>query len=529
MLKNMKLGIKLIGGFVIVAALVVIVGAFGLFGLEQVLIKTNDIGKDALPSIMYSLQIQTEIQRISKDMVAILDIDLNGKQLQALQEDISLARSRYMKAIETYDKISKAPEEESLWQEVKSDIADLRTDNNKIKELRLKIVNMDRDTDEFNHMVKDMLKLSRKTAAEKLLKLDQSVEKLVAINEQQATVAVKVAASVSKSSLAAIVVVSLSVFVLAILLGLALTSSITVPMAKSVEVMKAMGNGDLAQQLEMDRQDEIGTMAKTFNKLVYSLRQIITEIRDAGLEITSSVTQIQASTQEQAAGAMEQSSTMNEASTTVKELAATATQISQNASSVAQSAERTLEGMREINAKVDATAKKILALGEKSQAIGNITKIIDDISNQTNLLALNAAIEAARAGEAGRGFAVVAQEVRKLAERSSESTEEIQQLITEIQAETNATIMGIEDSTKWVAKGVEMVRDTASAAKEISVATQQQRTASEQTVQAMQEINSVTKQFAASTKQAAASAENLNELANRLKTAIKEFKLEDKI
>ncbi|MBF0533358.1 MAG: hypothetical protein HQL23_09760 [Candidatus Omnitrophica bacterium] len=119
----------------------------------------------------------------------------------------------------------------------------------------------------------------------------------------------------------------------------------------------------------------------------------------------------------------------------------------------------------------------------------------------------------------------MAQEVRKLAERSSDSTEEIRQLISEIQTETNATIMGIEDSIKWVAKGTLMIQDTAATAKEISIATQQQRTASEQTAQAMQNINNVTKQFALSTKQAAASAEALTQLSQKLKTAMQGFKL----
>ena len=185
-----------------------------------------------------------------------------------------------------------------------------------------------------------------------------------------------------------------------------------------------------------------------------------------------------------------------------------------------------MAGMQEINAKVNDTARKILSLGEKSQSIGNITKLIDDISDQTNLLALNAAIEAARAGEVGRGFAVVAQEVRKLAERSSESTEEIRQVINEIQGETNSTIMSIEGSTKWVKKGLEMVEETVKSAKEISVATQQQKFASEQVVQAMREIDSVTKQFVSSTRQAAESAAQLSTLSEELKSGIADFKLE---
>jgi PAS domain S-box-containing protein len=265
-------------------------------------------------------------------------------------------------------------------------------------------------------------------------------------------------------------------------------------------------------------------------QLYEEMKRMVRHIRNAGLQITSSVAQINAAVEQQASGATEQSSAISEVSTTVEELGTTATRIAESAENVAKIAERTLAGMQEINTKVGDTAQKILSLGEKSQSIGGITKLIDDIADQTNLLALNAAIEAARAGEAGRGFAVVAQEVRKLAERSSESTEEIRQLIAEIQGETNSTIMGIEDSTKWVGKGLEMVRETARSAKEISIATQQQKSASEQVVQAMKNIDTVTKQFVSSTKQTSASAVELNRLSQELKSAIGEFKLgeEDK-
>ncbi len=254
-----------------------------------------------------------------------------------------------------------------------------------------------------------------------------------------------------------------------------------------------------------------------------ALKNIVGKIRDAGLQLTSSAAQIRSASEEQATGAAEQSSAVTQVSTTVEELGATATRIAENAENVAKTAERTLAGMQEVNTKVDTTAKKILSLGEKSQSIGNITKLIDDIADQTNLLALNAAIEAARAGDAGRGFAVVAQEVRKLAERSSESTEEIRQLIIEIQRETNSTIMGIEDSTKWMGNGLEMVKETAQSAKEISMATQQQKSASDQVVQAMKNIDTVTKQFVSLTKQAASSATQLNTLAEELKSGIVEF------
>jgi len=257
-----------------------------------------------------------------------------------------------------------------------------------------------------------------------------------------------------------------------------------------------------------------------------TLKNIVRHIRDASLQISSSATQIRAAAEEQATGVAEQSSGVSQVTTTIEELDTTATRIAKNAENVARIAGDTLAGMQEINTKVNDTARKILSLGEKSQSIGNITKLIDDIADQTNLLALNAAIEAARAGEMGRGFAVVAQEVRKLAERSSESTEEIRQLINEIQGETNSTIMSIEGSTKWVKKGLEMVEETAKSAKEISIATQQQKFASEQVVQAMREIDSVTKQFVSSTRQATASAAQLSTLSEELKSAIADFKLE---
>ncbi len=290
-------------------------------------------------------------------------------------------------------------------------------------------------------------------------------------------------------------------------------------------LLDSFSKGDFIVKANENTDNELlKKLAKVFNQTILRLKTLLSQIKEASLQTASAAMQIRSSVQEQSTSATSQSTSISQISSTVKEFSATAVQIASNAEKVAKFAERTLIDMTETTAKVDATATKILSLGEKSQAIGSITNLIDSIAEQTNLLALNAAIEAARAGEAGKGFAVVAQEVRKLAERSSESTEEIRQLITEIQREINATIMGIEDSTKWVTKGLDQVKETAGAAEEISLSTQQQKYASEQMVQVILSIDNTIKQFVLSTKQTASSSVLLAELSQELKQALEMFK-----
>jgi methyl-accepting chemotaxis protein len=280
----------------------------------------------------------------------------------------------------------------------------------------------------------------------------------------------------------------------------------------------------------------------------YTSRSLTTQLGAAVGLVQSSSAELQAAATQQAAGTKQQASAMSEISTTISELGVTSRQIAESAQRVAQIAEQTATSSRSgtgtvergqeaisgIRRQIDMVVSHMLDLGRKSQEIGAVLDIVSELAEQTNILAINATIEASGAGEAGKRFAVVAEEIRKLADRVSNSTKNIRTQVEDVRGAVNTTVMATETGAKAVDTGARqftevaqsfkqiagMVITAAEAAREIELSTKQQATAAEQVRVAVTDVAQATQESETSSAQTLQTASQLATLSRDLQRMI---------
>lgn len=328
---------------------------------------------------------------------------------------------------------------------------------------------------------------------------------------------------VSRRLMIIMVTVGLGILAAVVLISILIAGSIVKPIQIIEKILERIANGELvstelsgshAGARLLGRRDELGRMGRALAEMMGTLTKIVGEIQVAASEVARGSDQISLTAQNLSQGSTEQASSAEEVSSSVEELAATIKQNTDN--SIAT------EGISR-KAAADATegGKAVDEAVAAMRVIAGKTDIINEIARQTNLLALNAAIEAARAGEAGKGFAVVASEVRKLAERSQKAAGEI----TELAA---STVGSSAKAGEIIGRIVPDIRKTADLVQEISSASREQASGSDQIGKAILQLDSVIQMNASASEEMASMAEELSGQAVQLAQTMAFFKLEAK-
>lgn len=379
-----------------------------------------------------------------------------------------------------------------------------------------------------------------------------------------------------------IILMIVSIFLFVFILSYFVSRRIIHPIQRLSKTANRVAAGDLSEVGEQqETNDEIGRLAMAFNTMLGNLRNLIVQVTQSAETLASSSEELTANADQSAqganqmalnitavaAGAERQTGAVNQATAVVERISNEISQVAGDVGVVATTSGKAAGAAKEgseavgavvqqmgtIETKVTRSAQIVVKLGERSQEIGQIVDAIAGIAGQTNLLALNAAIEAARAGEQGRGFAVVAEEVRKLAEQSGKAAEQIAGLISEIQSETASAVAAMDEGTREVKVGADVVNNAGRAfdeivalfeqvseqVKKITDTVQQVAGGSQDIVAAVKEIDAisrdtagqtqtvsaVTQEQAASMEEIATASEALAKMAEKLNQAVSQFKL----
>lgn len=473
-MKNRKVSQKIFVLIILSSIFLLFVGIYGINGLQQMSKNTNAMYKDRLIPNTWIAKMQlnnTQNDAYVLELFNTRSEEENNKIIDAFNastEEILLYKGKI-------EKLNLSKEERSALDAY----SELLTD---FKAARLKAIELG-----MQNKNEEALALYNTEVKAKKQEIDEKLNTLQKINLDTAEKIAKENKKEAQSAMITFVIIMSIAIAVTVFIGIYISRMITKPL-KTLEVLMEKGkNGDFTELSTYNAKDEIGSLAISFNGMSEGIREVVKTINESSQQLAASSEELSASAeentrasehisetiQELASGSENQMQQIDSSSKGINNISDSTTTITQHAEKVvvtaeeasrisAKGAESMIEAtkqMNSINLNVINLAKSVSSLESRTNEIGDITKVITDISSQTNLLALNAAIEAARAGEQGKGFAVVAEEVRKLAEQSSQSAEQISSLIAQIQEDTKTTSASMDTATIDVQTGLTIVNE----------------------------------------------------------------------
>jgi len=553
---NLKVGTKLILGFLIVALFLLVIAGVGYFNIKSVDDNMTSLYiNETLPNIILG-RADTELYKIRGNINSAIIVAANRDTLDA---DIKTSEDIINKNIADY-RVTEITQEESnnlakfdaAWRDYQKIISGLQVN---IKDGKF---------DQATVTISDP-----KTVAARQ-DVDDSLTGLIAYNQKSASDRNQLGITIFTASVTTQAVIALVGLLLAMGMGILLARAITNPLGEAVALLVKMSGGDISQDPSeslQKRKDEMGSLAQAMLNMTQYLRKNVKEITAGALALSSSSEELSAIAEETTAGAADSAVKANTVASAAEEMSATTVsvaagmeQATSSLSSVATAVEEMTSTIGEIARnsekarytteqtaqQVNQYAAVMRELGVSAREIGKFTETIASISAQTNLLALNATIEAARAGSAGKGFAVVANEIKELAQQTATATGEIKSKITSIQGSTAVAVEDVEKIVRIIQEVNDSVSATAAAIQEQATVTQdiamniaqasngirdangrvaQTATVAQSIAQEISAVSTAAENITNSSAQSQTSAISLANLAEQLNKLVAQFKV----
>ncbi|SED74631.1 methyl-accepting chemotaxis protein [Pseudomonas frederiksbergensis] len=468
-LRNLNIAPRAFLGFAFIALLVIVLGVFAVNRMTSIHQASIEMETTQLPSVGFLGNLTENVLRMRILSFRVL-VNRDPAALQEAQTRIGVLVDKVRSAQASYAALSASPEEAALYKTFTVTLDNYMQAQNQMLEL-----SRQNKLDEMRTLINTRIKEGTDQMGEQL-------NKLVALNNSDAKTASAAAGDLYRSAITGIVAVAVIAALMTVLLAWLLTRSIVTPLNRALLAAQTIADGNLTNVIEVDGTDEPARLLNALSAMQASLRKTIEQIAGSATQLGAAAEELSTVTHEASRGLQQQTNEIEQAATAVNEMTAAVEEVARNAVSTSEASNQSTQAAREgrdrvvetvgaiqtMTHDVQNTSVMIEGLAAQGRDIGKVLDVIRAIAEQTNLLALNAAIEAARAGEAGRGFAVVADEVRALAHRTAQSTQEIEKMVAGIQNGTGQAVSSMQQSNQRTQSTLEMARAAGVALEQIT-------------------------------------------------------------